>query len=1774
MGGWSDTVPAGGVENMMFSDALARRQQQAADWGATQLPRQLFNTGVRVLDSTAASAYSLLPFTDGTESFAPESWQNYHRNRATYDTITAIPMLFTAVGLANRGLKVTGSLANFARSAGMSPQLAGKLFTDLDTVREVDTLMGAARLKTSTSVAALTGRTVPGFDMTAQTGARLAKYGKTYAEVARNNNVRRTVEAIKEGVGQELAIFSFMNANEFLYPENGTAFSNLLFAGAGVGLNVGIEHAVGRAAIRSAISAAGRSGAEAALATQQRMFTEGQAVKGVVGEEWQTAAASLFSESYLENLERAAPHIAAQSDGLVSQDLIMSAYRDLKKAAGENLQSAYTTMFANRSANETLRSGFGNNAAVSRAMPGEKLAAREMAERGRKNIANTIGLAELVDNEAAARAGSIYTAMEKRERDLQYALKKATDPKEVAQIEADLVKLNAERKAFAQFRVGTIEPSGVVNFSETRKAPAWETSVRNLDVRNSADSVALGGSVPGGRQVHLTVNGTLEIREGFGPLMKRTPVSATDLNYDEITALQMLVGKVTKSGNKSWTERFWQNFAADPNMKVADLPFPVLDALTKGKLQLPTGALAPKLVQLKGMIDGGQVQNAALAAKLEWAKKQLMGGGADTIQLSSLDAFDFEKALNLGLTTKTGGENGLMAAIRAYANDQSGATAAQLLAGQNANEGLDRLLEMGMGYMGHGKMAARDLVEQDFFDGLRAGDNLDAHEKIGGIGAIYHRIDLPSDTEMQVAKIAALRNNFRLERLGQSQNNLVKATIGAVLENDVALRGVKEGVYSLIEGATSGRNALAQTTFATRFSAVHQHAHAIGQRAQKAVDRYTAARLEPILRRVKALYASPQRSRVFAEFSAGQSLVSRGASLTDQYWKPGLNELDMSRPGAKHMLKMLGDLKGAPADGDPWHVFDLSIAANEGRYVPVEISDEAASLMNQWTDISYEILEGINTLRNVNGLPEIDMLYGHMPVMDANRYEWRFIQDVNTGRVTGSVRAKTAAEADRLQTEAIARLNELGTGNYAAKDVKDIADYHDAIDSTFLFRLNDYSGIKQTGASTGRSADFRLDISGDLFEEMAISVRNTFGDIKDRTITAYMSDVMSTAQMMNRKMKGAYGSKAGPKAVHTPVETFMNLLLASDRHPPDSLVRKGHDYVESVLNATIGKMADALPQAWRVVDDYLHGNADRLSKSEQALAEQALANYKPMSHLAADPNLRQYLKIGSDVDPYRAAKTLQVANRAVASMFLKIANIMHPILNTLGIAATLPAVSRQMLRQAGESEADFLRRAGPMSDYLDADKATISPHKLLQEAWHLFWHSPDDYAKAAELGYLEANMLEELNKLNNLKPSGFMDAMEKLAKYSDFINTPYNAMMKRSGRAVSAPTLSERSEVFTRAIAHMAGLAIVKNAGRPMTEEAQHAFAYWFANQNIADFAPNIRGEVFRGTGGIPFGLFQSYSINMLQRLFGYVENRQHRALAIQMFTQTAIFGAQGLPGWEVMNSYFHNLPDNKADERGATSLNERVYAAFGKGMGDLLMTGTVSNLPKLLGAESGINLWSSGDMNPRNPLSMPPAVSGFSQAFQGVVEGIKAGADEVSKFGTDKPSDPGRFLEIVSNYHLIRGHKSLADVVLGYKTDRRGNLVLDDTRAPAALLSRALGTKLTDELLLSGAYQENAAAQSQRVEKFAKIRRSMLGALRDGELTPEAASAYMMDYLLEGGQEKEWKQFLNYSIEMANDEKAARALGLLMDKGGMIFGYRVPKVERLLNAGATQPNK
>lgn len=1797
---YGDEVKPFDVGTRMLSNIAAQRTQASRD-----MPVAVAMAPIAAADTMATSLASILTAWQWhPESFVPGAagggglTGKYHDVKyaagAIGDTATMLMGAGALLKAGRAGGAIAGARAETMRGQGSQFQqyareAAAIALPNYSRVEEIDNLVAAARRTNATAMGSMFGVNAPRVDMGQRAGTELQRAARlggdaTFRDVATAQSKDRLAQSVKEGLMAEVAMFSLYNNSDFLFPKDSGVASYLGFGLLGVGANVGIEHFLGRAVMKRAMADAAQAGAAAARDFRAPgRVTEGRAIGGVVGEDWQNGVAAVYGLDRAEGYERQIADIVRSSGNTLSPDAVRTQIEEVRQSMQTQLRESLSRAATFRTASELLR--------------GEKLAGVKgvsikdktgldklvpaMAERARQNVHSLVGLAEIVDAEAPARMARqrevLRQRMDATMKDRATAAADGADAKKLAAFDAEEARLRAMGEELDLYRAGVVERGGAVNYNPWRQVPHWEAHPGGAPKLRAGEGYAPDAGSADVQNLRLLDNGELRLaRRTAKHNVRLDKVADADLDFAQITALQSLVAGLTKQADTGpkWAQRFMDDFTANIDRKLEDLPFPLIDAIVEGRLQIPPAG--QKAGWLKAQISSGNAQKVSLVKKLEWAKRH---GRKEDIIVEELDAFDFEKALNLKLTDTTGRTNGLGHAVRAFMA-QPGISASDLMTSQSGrvNDAYDNLLALAQGWAGAGTSLEREFISETFWKGLNGAENLLRVDEPGGIGAIYHNFNVPTDTEMQVAKLLDMRNGMRQQALFESKNPLIANVAQSTLIDDVAYRGSRE-VASIYSDHTVKNNVVIQTTQAHRHQKALQHASTVGRNAQHSIDQAKVAILQPIGEKIKALVGRGSGLAVQAEVSNARHLVSRSLAILDESWAPGLNMLDMNRPGQRKMLEnIFGELEGMPKAGsnEPTYMFDVNIAKMEGRYVPVELSAEAADLLNDFTRVSYDLLDAINTLRSSAGLPRINKLNGHMQVSDFSRYKLRFIRSNDDGKTIGYIKARTDQEADRLVAQA---LEDMGArnpraGGYSTISLTEIQQYKDAVDQAFVSRLTDFSGIKQTGQTKGGAQDFRLDVSGDTLEEMMIAMRNAFDDVKDRTVAAVYADSIAEASQIRKRL--GYDPTGKGETYYDPVAQWQNLLLRRNNRPKDSWVSKGHDWVEGMANAAVGKVSDTFGRPYELWHAALNRSLDksvmqRMTPAEQKVVEQLDKDYTPWTGLLNNPDLRKALKIRKEDDPFKLARQLQMANRRTGQIFLQFWNLAHPILNVTGAVATMPSVVRAVQMRDGESVKDWKARVGHIADYFDAEAgvATVSPAKLMNEGMHLMFNDPDAYAQAMRMGYLEANLIEELNKVVVVHGDKFTDQIDNFMRVTDVLNTwMINPAMRRAGIEPSANTISERSETWTRAWAHMSGLALARRSGS-MTEAQAHSFAHWFSNQNIADFTPQIRGEAFQGLAGIPFGLFQSYGINIMQRLFRYAENKDTRALLTAGFMQGAMFGTQSLPGWPLMNDMYFNNPDVKADERGATSLNERVHAAFGKEIGDVLMTGGLSSMGYLLGGETGINLYTSGDINPRLP-TIPPSVSLAAQIVQGATKSAKVLAQEVPKsFTSGVDADYRRLGDVMANYFPARGVRGMIDLAMGERVDRNNNLVNENVWTPAGVVSRLLGTRTTNEMQMSAAIWENSQANSQRTQKMGEVRNQLLRALRDGELSEEEAAFYLARYITAGGREDQWQRWLDFSKDKAVSPRDQRALDKLVQNTGEVLSHNLAGVGRLAAAGS-----
>lgn len=1776
-----DATTGQALPTRMLESAISQRQQ----WGRDALA--LWNYPIAAVDTVATSIVNIPSFLAGAdptvESFVPASAERYHRNRYGYDAVGSTALMFAGIGTILRGVQLTGAVGRLGVSA-LGPERARSVFSWMNEVRDVDNMMAQARITHAVAMGSQLRRNSPVLDMTATTaGTSLAAYGRNYGEVQSWLRSARTTQAIKQAIAVEVTLAGAFNNSDFLFPDEFGPMAYLMIGGLGVGLSVGIEHLLGRTAMRHGLRAAATAGEQAAQAARRTQTGAGPAGLGVddtlfnvVGEEWQGLMAQIYHHRLTRELEAAIPAISGGLQNSVSPAALMATVRAEDAAVTTLMNGHLGRMAQHRLSEPTLRSGFGNSAAVSAEY---KMSGVELEAIRRRVMAVDMtphGLAELGDAGMASRFQTLMRATD----DAQIKAVAEIDRLLEAGAEVDFIRaaqnaLDEVRTAHAglrRYRAATIERTGVPNYNGNRRAPWEETAQgRVASLVNSRDGLRFSVGVDRTPQIVITKRGTIGLERSQAGMVVHDPVDFASLTFDESSAFAALVDRA--SASQAWQNDFWAEFLQNPSLTYAKMPYQVLDAIAAGKISMPASlAGMPRGMQVTTDISTGAIRAASLLQKYDTFRALRADGGFSFED--GLDQFDLEKVLNLRLTDNRGLPNLLFNSLRAF--EQQGLDAASVLAGgaTRAQGTFDRAFELGMGYRDLPIGFAAD--ETEFYASLGANlRNID-NDKAQGIGAVYHVLREPTDLETQLGFMIRNRNAVREQAFHFDSPEVVRNVSNAMRGDEISFVGAKEGSKIFLD-TTVGNNTYFQTTHAHAIQNTLGHAHTQGQLAQVAIDAIKVERLKPIEEMDRAFFAdvTGAGTRVMAEYGQAYQAVSRGIALVQDHYTAGLNAIDMSRPGATNLMKMMGNLENAPPPGQPWHLFDMTLAATERRYVPIQLSEEGASRLNMSTNIQYQLLDAENFLRIQAGLPSKQRLSGHLPAPDFSRYEMRYLADPMSNRVVGYIKGRTPQEADAELARAMAAFNERNPGKpIVAMKAEQIREYYEITDQNFLSSLQDWSGYRQTGTAKGGNMDFRMPHMPELLSEHMVAMRNSFDDIKDRTVTGVFSQAFSNTRR-TAAINGGDVAERGKHTYFTAAEQWENLLLARDRLPIDSLARRAHDWIDSLYNTTVGRMTDILPWHVRAADAILNGTDSKmlakLNAPQRKFVEDMIDNYTPFNALTTRPDLTDYIKPMAARDPFKLRRNLQSVNRASAALMLKHINIAHPILNALGMAVTLPAVRSQMTRRATETAAEFSGRIGYLADYIDPERgfATMNSAKLMQEAYHRVFSDTSAYEYAAKHGMLNANMLEEINKYNTYNMGrSKTDIFEGFLEMTDIYNRVINFGMRKAGKEPSAFSISERSEPFVRAIAHMAGLTLIEQSGREgISLAAKHSFAQKFSNLTIADFAQGIRGEAFRGSAGIPFGLFQSYSINIYQRLLRMVAEKDRQTLAIQAMTQVGIFGVGGLPGWEQLNALYFNSKDMRADERGATSLNERVHAALGKGMADLLMSGSLSSLPRLLGADTGLNLYSSGDLNFQSPM-VPPAFSLAQQTVQGLYEGLRRGGEELRNVAAGRDGDPWRVAEVMANYGPSRGFRSLTDLAIGERIDRRGNLVVDDTRTGVALISRLLGVRTMNEMQISAALWENSQAQAQRITDMGRVRSQMLRGFRDGTLDEDTAVQWLDRYMTAGGREDQWPRWLNYTAEMATDSRAERALARVIARTGEIYEHHYPSAMRLHNAG------
>lgn len=295
-----------------------------------------------------------------------------------------------------------------------------------------------------------------------------------------------------------------------------------------------------------------------------------------------------------------------------------------------------------------------------------------------------------------------------------------------------------------------------------------------------------------------------------------------------------------------------------------------------------------------------------------------------------------------------------------------------------------------------------------------------------------------------------------------------------------------------------------------------------------------------------------------------------------------------------------------------------------------------------------------------------------------------------------------------------------------------------------------------------------------------------------------------------------------------------------------------------------------------------------------------------------------------------------------------------------------------------------------------------------------------------------------------------------------------------------------------------------------------------FVNRTQGNYITSQRPVVFQGTVGAAVGLFQTYAFTLLQNLARHVENRDARALLTFAGLQTTLFGMNGLPFFEAVNTH---IIGNAATNDSHSDIYSTVTKAAGKEWGDWLMYGTASAFPLM--SDKMPALYTRGDVNPRyltvipvTPLQVPAVDASIR-----VASNVWNTAQQLAAGGNVKST----LLEGLEHNGVSRPLAGFAQALNGYTTTSKGSLIsANNDLFSISNASRLLGAKPVDEAIALNTLFRLEAYKAKDAARLEFLGQRVKTALREGNTpTDEDMQDFLSAYTSVGGRVENYSRAL-----------------------------------------------
>lgn len=517
-----------------------------------------------------------------------------------------------------------------------------------------------------------------------------------------------------------------------------------------------------------------------------------------------------------------------------------------------------------------------------------------------------------------------------------------------------------------------------------------------------------------------------------------------------------------------------------------------------------------------------------------------------------------------------------------------------------------------------------------------------------------------------------------------------------------------------------------------------------------------------------------------------------------------------------------------------------------------------------------------------------------------------------------------------------------------------------------------------------------------------------------------------------------------------------------------------------------------------------------------------------------------------------ALRAFTTTINTMSAMLTLGAELINPLIQSISLPITINSAIRQLLADAPPSVKDKIMESIPTA---------WGSARALSLAARDFWTElPQmrNYWKQINGGKLTKEETTTLEKWLQTPSGKFHVEMAD----AGLIQSPMRQFMIEIGEAtdLAKVTATEaKKKLYTVASWVTAGnryaemfqrYASLKIAGgiadaAKLSQVQRFNLIHAFSTQANGVYTAAQRPGLFQGIIGSGFGLYKSYTINLMQALGRHIENRDAKALLTLGALQGSLFGVRSLPGYEQLNKYV--MAQHEEDGRDAYTIADSI---LGRGVGNALLYG----LPSMF---MNANLYSRGDLRPATILGDPTqGIVGNFPALQQFMQAGKAVAQAVSNVSNGAPIGTA-INQAIAHQSLWRPAARMAEYVHGAQTTGSGIPIQELSSGFMGwnIAVRLAGARPFDEAIASDAYYR----MKDRQKGLSDASRALTSATREYiSANGTIPDSLYQDYIKNGGSPRAFRAWVRSVQQGMNTTELNRMKQSLQSNGYAQFAQQM----------------